>query len=160
MAQLQFKLDSKIGPLYVVTSEKGLRGVFWTKQKVPMSLVLDGSLPEVKNMTKAINEISEYLEGKRKKFDLLLDIEGTEFQNKVWTELLKIPYGKTRSYKEVAQRIGTNGIRAVGTANGKNSLCIVVPCHRVIATGGGLGGYSGGLDIKKRLLDLEQGNNL
>lgn len=156
MAQIQYELESKIGPLYLVTSEKGLQGVFWKKQKTPMTLSLKDSSLEVKLMNEAVKEITEYLDGKRMKFDLPLDFAGTDFQEKVWRELLRIPYGKTLSYKEVAAKLGTSAIRAVGTANGKNPLCIVVPCHRVIATGGGLGGYSGGLGIKKRLLELEK----
>lgn len=106
-------------------------------------------------MVQAVQEISEYLDGQRKKFEVPLDVEGTDFQKRVWEELRKIPYGKTLSYKEVAQKVGTQGIRAVGTANGRNPISIIVPCHRVIATGGGLGGYAGGLSNKKFLLELE-----
>jgi len=149
MAPIQYKMDSKIGPLYLVASEKGLMGIFWTRQSAPMT---------VKHNFKVVfDEVSEYLDGKRKKFDLPLDVVGTEFQKKVWKELCKIPYGKTVTYKEIAKKLGTIGVRAVGAAIGKNPLCIVIPCHRVIASGGGLGGYSGGLQIKNKLLLLEQG---
>lgn len=160
MALIQLKVNSKIGLLYFVSSESGLRGLFWKPQNVPMVMQIKGHSPEMKNLKLAIDEVSEFLDGKRKKFNMALDIKGTDFQKKVWNELRKIPYGKTVSYKEIAERVGTNGIRAVGSANGKNPLCIVVPCHRVIASGGGLGGYSGGLIVKKKLLTLEQVGNL
>ena len=94
--------------------------------------------------------------GKRKQFDLPLEIEGTEFQKRVWNELLKIPYGKTISYKELAVRLGDEKvIRAAASANGANPLPIVIPCHRVIGSDGSLIGYGGGLEIKEKLLILE-----
>jgi len=103
-------------------------------------------------------QLLEYLEGTRKYFDLPLDIRGTEFQKVVWKELVKIPYGETISYKDMAVAIKkSKASRAVGTANGKNPLCIIIPCHRVIASDGSLGGYSGGLSIKMKLLKLEEG---
>lgn len=102
-------------------------------------------------------EIMEYLNGERTSFDFLYELEGTEFQNKVWKELTRIPYGETRTYKEIAIAIGNkNASRAVGMANNKNPLMIVVPCHRVIGSNGKLVGYAGGMDMKKELLDLEQ----
>jgi O-6-methylguanine DNA methyltransferase len=105
----------------------------------------------------AIRQVIEYLEGKRSDFDLRLDLRGTPFQRSVWNALLEIPYGATRSYADVARAVGNpNAVRAVGTANGTNPIPLVVPCHRVIATGGKLGGYSGGLDLKRRLLAMEQ----
>lgn len=105
------------------------------------------------------NEIMEYLNGKRKSFDIKYQINGTEFQKKVWKELTNIPYGETRSYKEIAIAIGNpKASRAVGMANNKNPISIVVPCHRVIGSDGKLVGYAGGLDIKKALLDLELRN--
>lgn len=105
----------------------------------------------------AIEQIREYLEGKRRDFDLHLDARGTEFQRAVWEELCRIPFGATCSYQEVARAIGRpSAVRAVGTANGANPLPLVVPCHRVVATGGKLGGYGGGLDLKRRLLAMER----
>ena len=105
----------------------------------------------------AIRQVIEYLEGKRSDFDLRLDLRGTPFQRSVWNALLEIPYGATRSYADVARAVGNpNAVRAVGTANGTNPIPLVVPCHRVIATGGKLGGYGGGLDLKRRLLAMEQ----
>src|SRR4030095_12293191 len=101
--------------------------------------------------------LKEYFSGVRHDFDLPLDIQGTAFQKRVWEQLRRIPYGKTASYRDIARMIGKKtAYRAVGNANGKNPLCIIVPCHRVIAADGSLGGYSGGLKIKTQLLKLEQ----
>lgn len=151
----QWKMDSKIGSLFLVTSPKGLKGVFVKKQNIPMVK----SLKESQILQAAVKELSEYFAGNRKKFDLPLDIEGTEFQKRVWNQLRKIPFGKTYSYKELAIQIkNEKACRAVGTANGKNPLCIIIPCHRIIAADGTLGGYSGGLDLKIKLLELEGKN--
>lgn len=101
-------------------------------------------------------EVNEYLSGERKKFSFKVDQPGTPFQKQVWRELLRIPYGKTISYGELAERVGKpKAYRAAGTANGKNQIAIVIPCHRVIASGGKLGGYGGGLWRKEWLLNLE-----
>ena len=110
-----------------------------------------------KNIIKtAEQQLKEYFEGKRKVFNLPLEISGTEFQKKVYDELLKIPYGKTISYKELARRVGNeNASRAVGGAVGKNPISIIVPCHRVIGSDGSLTGFGGGLPMKKKLLELE-----
>lgn len=105
-------------------------------------------------------EVMEYLDGKRTSFDLQYELDGTEFQKKVWEQLTRIPYGETRTYKEIAIAIGNPGAsRAVGMANNKNPIMIVVPCHRVIGSNGKLVGYAGGLDMKKELLDLEKRNS-
>lgn len=101
-------------------------------------------------------QLREYFSGKRKEFDIPIYQDGTEFQRRVWSELLKIPYGKTISYHQLAERLGdVKSIRAVGSANGKNKLSIIVPCHRVIGSDGSLTGYAGGLWRKKWLLDHE-----
>ena len=101
-------------------------------------------------------QLSEYLSGLRKSFNVPFDIEGTDFQKKVWNELKNIPYGKTLSYKELSERIGNiKSIRAVGKANSQNPLAILIPCHRVIGTSGSLTGYATGLAIKEKLLLLE-----
>lgn len=101
-------------------------------------------------------QLEEYFAGKRKNFDIMLQMNGTKFQKRVWEELVKIPFGETISYKELANRVGNkNASRAVGNANGKNPFIILVPCHRVVATNG-LGGYSGGIEVKKFLLALEK----
>jgi O-6-methylguanine DNA methyltransferase len=105
----------------------------------------------------AIRQVLEYLEGKRTDFDVPLDLRGTPFQQAVWSALLAIPYGETRSYADVARSVGKpDAVRAVGTANGANPVPLIVPCHRVIQSGGKLGGYGGGLDLKRRLLAMEQ----
>ncbi len=101
-------------------------------------------------------QLAEYFSGKRRAFDFCYKLIGTDFQQKVWHQLIKIPYGQTRSYKDIAEAIGRpKAYRAVGMANNKNPISIVVPCHRVIGTNGKLVGYAGGIDIKKALLKLE-----
>lgn len=111
-------------------------------------------------LDKVVMQINEYLSGTRKKFDLILELEGTEFQKRVWTELQRIPYVKTCSYKDLAKKLNDqNASRAVGAANGKNPISLIVPCHRVISSDGTLGGYAGGLEIKHKLLSLEKINN-
>ncbi|MEA4815920.1 MAG: methylated-DNA--[protein]-cysteine S-methyltransferase [Lachnospiraceae bacterium] len=121
----------------------------------------DPSLGYIEKETEIIKktsaQLNEYFEGKRKSFDLPLSPNGTPFEKKVWNALLEIPYGKTKSYKEIAQKIGNpKACRAVGNANGKNHIAIIIPCHRVIASNGGLGGYSSGLEYKKALLEIEK----
>ncbi len=107
----------------------------------------------------AIMQLNEYFAGKRKDFDLPLKQEGTPFQEKAWDYLSTIPYGQTATYKQEAEAIGSpNGYRAVGSANGRNNIAIIVPCHRVVNEGKGLGGYAYGLDAKKKLLELERQN--
>ena len=101
-------------------------------------------------------QLGEYFSGERTAFDLPLDTPGSQFQERAWAELKRIPYGETISYGELAARVGVRaGSRAVGRANGANRMAIIIPCHRVIAAGGGLGGYGGGLDAKRSLLELE-----
>ena len=105
----------------------------------------------------AVTQILEYLEGKRTRFDVPLDLRGTDFQVAVWNGLLSIPYGETRTYQDLARQLGRpRAVRAVGAANGANPLALVVPCHRVVASGGRLGGYGGGLELKARLLAMER----
>lgn len=110
----------------------------------------------------AIKELDEYFMGKRTVFDVPLDLShGTDFQIKVWQALCQIPYGQTISYKELAQNVGKpTAYRACANANGKNLISLIVPCHRVIALDGGLGGYTGGVAIKQALLDLEKNKKL
>ncbi len=156
MPLAQWLMKSKIGPLYLVASEKGLQGIFWKKQTVPMAASLKGKTAEIKILLQTVTELKEYFDGKRQKFTVPLEVVGTPFQKKVWHALGQIPYGRTSSYKDVAGRIRhAKAMRAVGTANGCNPHAIIVPCHRVIAHDGSLGGYAGGLKIKSRLLALE-----
>ena len=113
-----------------------------------------------KILLQAEKELEEYFDGKRKKFTLPLDLRGTDFQLRVWNVLRKIPYGETRSYKEVALAAGNEkASRAVGMANNKNPILIVVPCHRVIGSNGAMTGFACGLDVKKKLLELEKKNS-
>ncbi len=110
---------------------------------------------------RAFDEVCAYLKGTRRNFDFPYELKGTEFQNKVWKALLQIPYGETRTYKQIAEEAGSpKGSRAVGMANNKNPVTIAVPCHRVIGTDGGLVGYAGGLEMKKFLLELEQSGKI
>ncbi|HMD44874.1 MAG TPA: methylated-DNA--[protein]-cysteine S-methyltransferase [Acidimicrobiales bacterium] len=115
----------------------------------------DGAVPAV--LVETRRQLGEYFAGSRRAFDLPIDPVGTEFQRRVWWALADIAYGETISYKELARRVGRpTAYRAVGQANGANPLAIVLPCHRVIAHGGGIGGYGGGVDAKRVLLDLER----
>jgi methylated-DNA-[protein]-cysteine S-methyltransferase len=146
---------SPIGTIRIETSEKGISGLVFVDKAEGEELRADfHDLP-------VITQIDEYFNGKRNIFDLPLDLEGTEFQKNVWKELLKIPFGKTVSYKELAIRLGNiKAIRAVAAANGSNPVSIIVPCHRVIGSDGSLTGYAGGLWRKGWLLDFESKNLL
>jgi len=121
----------------------------------------DKNLNETVLIKETAKQFVEYLEGKRKRFEIPLVLEGTDFQKKVWTALLNIPYGKTCSYSEIAETIGQpKSARAVGMANNKNPILILVPCHRVIGKNGNLVGYAAGIELKKYLLRLENDNIL
>lgn len=147
---VQFKLKTIIGNIYLIADEKGLTALSSVKQDIPLTTTPEGHLKQ------AILEIEEYLSGKRKEFSVPLNPKGTKFQLAVWKELQKIPYGETICYEELAKRIkNPKAVRAVGAANGKNPLWLIVPCHRVIGKNGSLTGYAGGLSVKKKLLVLE-----
>lgn len=147
-----FYKDTKIGPLTFVSEDDYLIGLYFGKKDIK------GDFEKSEVIEKSIKEIEEYLNKKRKTFDIPLKFSGTEFQKKVWNVLLEIPYGKTKSYKDVAEKVGSpKGYRAVGMANNKNPISIIAPCHRVIGSNGKLVGYGGGLDIKRYLLELEKG---
>jgi methylated-DNA-[protein]-cysteine S-methyltransferase len=161
MKLYQYVMDSVVGPLYLIASEHGLVSLWIGKPSEEAAATtvttLQSAEPAVRILAAATAQLQEYLQGLRKKFELPLDVSGTEFQKRVWSELTRIPYGETRSYKDVSIRVqNEKATRAVGTANGKNPLPIIVPCHRVIASDGGLGGYSGGLHVKEALLNLER----
>jgi methylated-DNA-[protein]-cysteine S-methyltransferase len=138
--------------LRLVASNLGLRAVEFQPFRQ-----LDGepcSAHEV--LREAANQLQAYFAGQLRVFGIPLDLQGTEFQIRVWRQLQEIPFGETRSYAQIAQAIGRpKAVRAVGAANGANPIAIVVPCHRVIGSGGKLTGYGGGLPLKKRLLELE-----
>ena len=140
--------DFPCGRLKIGFTETAIRYVLFTDEKG------SGTPSPLSNLAAA--QLYEYFEGKRQSFDLPLELQGTEFQKKVWAALSQIPYGETRSYKDIAQSINCpKGFRAIGQANHNNPISIIIPCHRVIAADGGLGGYGGGLDNKKLLLELE-----
>lgn len=150
---VQYLMKSSIGPLYLVASEESLLGIHWDRQPH----VLIQSSREHAIIHQAVTELQEYFSGKRKKFQVPLKMQGTDFQVRVWKQLQKIPYGKTVSYSDIARGIKHDrAVRAVGTANGKNPFSVIVPCHRVIAADGSLGGYAGGLDLKVKLLEIER----
>jgi len=137
----------------IITEENNaITGVFFS-EKNPSGYI-KAETPLIK---KAASQIEEYLNGKRKKFSLPLAMHGTEFQMDVWRALQSIPYGETRSYKDIAELINRpKAVRAVGMANHRNPISIIVPCHRVIGHDGSLTGYGGGLPVKKFLLELER----
>lgn len=146
---------SPIGNLIIVEEENTIIKLCFKEQEI--TNIKDVREFETPLLKKAKKQLEEYFEGKRKKFDLALRLNGTSFQNKVWKALLNIPYAKTCSYKDIAKNIGNeNASRAVGNANNKNPLPIFIPCHRVIGSNGKLIGYAGGLDIKIKLLELER----
>ncbi len=151
-------MESPVGDLYMIASEEGLHALVWQQerhwQRVAKRLEQNDNHPVLK---KAILQLREYFAGKRTEFDLPLKPVGTPFQQQAWTQLRKIPYGKTISYAEQAKRLGDHKkARAVGTANSKNPISIIVPCHRVIASSGALSGFGGGVSNKRYLLKLEQ----
>ena len=157
MNQIQYKMESEAGSLYLVASEQGLQGIFWHKQPVQLVKSLNPLHEQEKIILNVIKQIEEYFKGQRKTFNIVLSFSGTSFQKQVWRELSKIPFGKTVSYKDIAKRIkNSKAVRAVGSANGKNPFSIIIPCHRVIAADGSIGGYGGGVPVKRRLLELEQ----
>lgn len=161
-------MDSAIGPLFLAATAQGL-----------VALEFDARLPgqqsirpnprdfrkqkkgfEFENSSRRmrpyLTELEEYFAGKRREFTFPLDLRGTDFQLACWRALLAIPYGETRTYADIACAVGKpNAFRAVGMANNRNPIAIVVPCHRVIASDGTLCGYGGGLDVKRKLLELE-----
>lgn len=157
-------IDSPVGELCIIASEVGVRAVLWPDDdRVPIPTdVATGDAHPV--LVIAARELTEYFAGDRQEFDVALDPEGTEFQRQAWSALRSIPYGETVSYGEQAERIGDkNKARAVGAANGKNPISIIVPCHRVVGSNGSLTGFAGGLETKQWLLAHEQrvaGNTL
>jgi len=149
-------LETAIGSLLLTSSHAGLQSVLFSKNGRPA--VADPSWQEdVSPLQEPIRQLRAYFAGDLQAFDLALAPQGTPFQQTVWGELCRIPYGETISYGEIAKRIGNpNASRAVGLANGSNPLPIIIPCHRVIGSNGKLTGYGGGLPIKEKLLALER----
>jgi methylated-DNA-[protein]-cysteine S-methyltransferase len=153
-------IASPVGKLKLVASDKALVAILWeldSPRRVRLTeLVANDHYPV---LLETERQLSEYFAGKRETFSIALDMRGTRFQKDVWRALLAIPFGETRSYGQLAQQLGNpRATRAVGAANGKNPVSIIVPCHRVIGSSGKLTGFAGGLDAKAYLLDLEKQN--
>ena len=143
-------MNTPLGPLTLASTEKGLASVNFGND-VPYDGIVDMEFNR-----RYIQQIDEYFQGKRIEFDFSLDFSGTPFQVAVWRELLEIPYGETRSYGDIARKLGKPGAsRAVGMANHDNHIAIVIPCHRVVGHDGSLTGYAGGIHLKQQLLSLE-----
>ncbi len=154
-------MRSPVGHLKLVASDHGLVAVLWPNddpKRVRLPKVRENKKHPV--LLKAECELDEYFAGQRTHFTVPLDLIGTQFQKRIWTALLKIPFGKTRSYRELAATLGNeNAARAVGAANGKNPISIIVPCHRLVGADGALTGFAGGLKAKAYLLRFEAESN-
>jgi methylated-DNA-[protein]-cysteine S-methyltransferase len=149
-------MESPVGKLLLVADEEGLRLISFQKGKHAQR-PRDDWRKDAAPLRETMRQLKAYFSGELQEFRLPLAPEGTEFQRKVWSALCDIPYGETISYGDLARRIrNPKAVRAVGTANGANPIPIVIPCHRVIGSDGTLTGYGGGLDIKEKLLGLEQ----
>ena len=148
--------QSPVGQLTLVASDAGLRAILWPTEKPGRVKLPDVTSGDHAVLQATTAQLTEYFAGKRQKFDIPLDLHGTPFQVKAWRSLADIPYGTTDSYAEQADRLGApKAVRAVGSANGRNPISIVLPCHRVVASNGSLAGFAGGLDAKRWLLDFE-----
>lgn len=160
---------SPVGPLFLAVSGRGLVALEFDK-RLPGQQTIRPNPRDLRAESRALrfeqsedglrpylSQLREYFAGQRRDFDLPLDLRGTQFQLACWRALLEIPYGETRTYADMARRVGRpQGFRAVGMANNRNPVAIVVPCHRVIASDGSLCGYGGGLEVKRHLLALER----
>ncbi|NLT14470.1 MAG: methylated-DNA--[protein]-cysteine S-methyltransferase [Clostridiales bacterium] len=148
--KLSYTYDSPVGMLYLAEEN----GVLTDLRFRPIPIAEERETPL---LSRAAEQLDEYFDGRRHEFDLPLYPRGTPFQTSVWSALQDIPYGETRSYKNIASALGKpTACRAVGSANNKNPISIIIPCHRVIGSGGALTGYGGGLDVKQALLELEK----
>jgi methylated-DNA-[protein]-cysteine S-methyltransferase len=155
-------IRSPVGPLKLVASGEGLAAILW-KHDSPRRVRLGEVVEDETNpiLLETERQLREYFAGQRKVFALELDFAATDFQRRVWSALLTIPHGETRSYGQIAKQIGCPAaVRAVGAANGRNPISIIAPCHRVVGSTGKLTGFAGGLDVKARLLALEAGSPL
>lgn len=162
------KFTSPVGPLFLAASNQGLVALEFDR-RYPGQQTIRPNPRDLRSESKSlrfeeskqelshyVRELEEYFAARRREFSFPLDLRGTDFQLACWRALIKIPYGETRSYADIARAVGRpQGFRAVGMANNRNPIAIVVPCHRVIASDGTLCGYGGGLDVKRKLLELE-----
>jgi methylated-DNA-[protein]-cysteine S-methyltransferase len=151
------RLKTPIGTLLATAKDGSLTGLYFDRQRHAPAIGDDWiEDPRARPFEQCTRQIGEYLEGKRKSFDLPLAPEGSEFQRKVWMQIARIPYGETITYSELAKRAGAPGsARAAGAATGRNPISIVVPCHRVVGADGSLTGYAGGVPRKAKLLEIE-----
>jgi methylated-DNA-[protein]-cysteine S-methyltransferase len=159
MAYVHKIVKTPVGALTLIASDRGLAAILWENDD-PKRVRLDHGAADKKHavLADAERQLKEYFAGTRNRFDLPLDFTGTPFQKKVWQALCRIPFGETRSYADIAKEVGSpKAVRAVGSANGKNPISIVAPCHRVIGKNGKLTGFAGGLEVKAFLLRLEKG---
>lgn len=146
-----FYYETEIGKIGIGEENGAITDLFFGEEEIP-----GASIKETGIIKEAAVQLNEYFKGKRKEFDLPVFTNGTIFQKLVWEALKTIPYGETRSYKDIAVQIGkAKACRAVGMANNRNPVAIIIPCHRVVGAKGHLVGYGGGLDIKKKLLEIE-----
>ena len=156
-------VQSPVGTLRLVATDDALIALLWTDKRpdhiaLPAQLSLEGATesPNHPILVATERQLDEYFAGTRRTFDLPIDLRGTEFQRQCWEQLLAIPFGETRSYQQIANALGNpTATRAVGAANGRNPISIIVPCHRVIGASGSLTGFGGGMDSKSLLLALE-----
>ena len=152
------EMPSPVGILKLVATENALVAVLWENEN-PKRVRLAELIEQVDHpiLLETQKQLREYFAGTRQQFDLPLDFEGTMFQKRVWQALLSIPFGETRSYRDIAEQVGNiKAVRAVGAANGKNPISIIAPCHRVVGVNGKLVGFAGGLNNKEILLSLEK----
>lgn len=148
-------MSSPVGPLLLIGDENGLSRIQFATKERP-HVVPENSEHNPDFFQKTIQQLTEYFQGKRQQFDIKLNPQGTDFQKKVWQQLQAIDYGETQSYADVADKVGgKNYTRAVGGANNKNPIPIIIPCHRVVGKNGSLVGFAGGIEVKSHLLELE-----
>ena len=156
---LQYKfIDSPVGKLALVASDQALVAILWENDD-PKRVRLDESTENLYHpvLVRSEGELKEYFAGRRSEFSIPLDLRGTSFQKQVWEALLGIPFGETRAYGQLAAQLGNpKATRAIGAANGRNPISVIVPCHRVIGSSGALTGFGGGLHAKAHLLRLEE----
>lgn len=156
------ELDSPVGVLTLVASEVGLRAILWPGDDPRRAGLAGATLAPGRSgvADEAAGQLAEYFAGERSAFDVPLDLQGTPFQRAAWEALATIPFGETRTYAEQAAHIGRpNATRAIGAANGRNPISIVLPCHRVVGSDGSLTGFAGGLEVKAALLAFEAGRS-
>ena len=156
------RVESPVGGLVLVGNDDGLAAILWAHddpKRVRLNIVAEDERCPV--LVETARQLEEYFAGTRQAFDVKLNFIGTEFQNRVWSALLRIPFGETRSYGQIARELGNpRATRAVGAANGKNPIAIIAPCHRLVGASGALTGFAGGLKAKDTLLALEKAVDL